>query len=80
MRNRNGTAIKAFDACMATHGVTIPAAKPVATPSARPTVAPSAKAAGIVRFLHGLSPDNAKVAAALKVCEVKLPGQAAVVS
>jgi len=69
---RNGTAIKAFDACMATQGVTIPTAKPAATPSATP----SAKPTGIDRFLHGLSPDSAKVAAALKVCESKLPDKA----
>jgi hypothetical protein len=36
----------------------------------------SVRPTGIDRFLHGLSPYNAKVAAALKVCEAKLPAKA----
>jgi hypothetical protein len=63
--NQKNAAAKAFDACMSAHGETIPAAQPTPAPSARPT--------GAARFLHGLNPANAQVAAALKACESKLP-------
>jgi hypothetical protein len=60
------TAFKAFDTCMADHGVTIPSTRP-AEPPQEDNTSPDD------RFLNGLNPDNAKVAAALKACESKLP-------
>ncbi len=68
----NQAAVKAFDACMAAQGEAIPSTRPTAMPSPRPTSARS----GIDRFLRGLDPGNAKVAAALKACESKLPSSA----
>jgi len=60
------TAFKAFRACMADHGVTIPTTRP-AEPPQEDNTSPDD------RFLNGLNPNNAKVAAALKACESKLP-------
>ena len=51
---------------MASHGETIPTTRPTAPPSPAPSP-------GTDRFLNGLNPSNPKVAAALKVCESKLP-------
>jgi hypothetical protein len=50
---------------MSAHGETIPAKQPDPAASPKPT--------GTARFLHGLNPDNAQVAAALKACDSKLP-------
>jgi hypothetical protein len=67
--HKNSTAAtEAFDTCMTAQGETIPTKQPDPTSTA--------KATGVDRFLHGLNPDNAKVAAALKVCESKLPSAA----
>ena len=63
--SQKNTAVEAFDACMSAHGETIPARQPDPAASDRPT--------GAARFLHGLNPANAQVAAALKACESKLP-------
>ena len=63
--NQKNTALDAFDACMSAHGEAIPAKQPAPAASPAPT--------GPARFLHGLNPDNAQVAAALKACEAKLP-------
>jgi hypothetical protein len=60
-----GAALAAFRSCMSSHGETIP--------SARPTAPPSPGSSGPDRFLNGLNPGNAKVAAALKACQPKLP-------
>jgi hypothetical protein len=60
-----GAAFQAFRSCMSSHGETIPAA--------RPTAPPASASPGADRFLNGLNPDNPKVAAALKVCQSKLP-------
>jgi hypothetical protein len=62
------TAVEAFNTCMTAHGETVPAKQPDPTASPKPT--------GVDRYLHGLDPDNAKVAAALKACESKLPSAA----
>jgi hypothetical protein len=80
---QKNTAVEAFDACMAAHGETIPARQPAptasagSTASARPTTSAvptaAARPTGTARFLHGLNPANAQVAAALKACESKLP-------
>ena len=59
-------AFQAFRSCMSAQGEPIPATRPTAPP----TPAPSP---GADRFLGGLNPSNPKVAAALKVCESKLP-------
>jgi hypothetical protein len=61
-------AFQAFRTCMASHGVTIPAARPTAPPSPPASGAPRAG-----RFLNGLNPNDPKVAAALKACQSKLP-------
>lgn len=66
--HKNNAALEAFDACMTAHGETIPTKQPDPTSTAKPT--------GVDRFLHGLDPDNAKVAAALKACESELPSAA----
>jgi hypothetical protein len=58
-------AVEAFDACMKAHGETIPTKQPDPTASPKPT--------GVERYLHGLNPDSAAVAAALKACESDLP-------
>jgi hypothetical protein len=63
-------AFKAFRSCMTSHGVTIPTTRPTARPTATPSPGASPNAD---RFLNGLNPKNAKVAAALKACESKLP-------
>ena len=63
--NQKNTALEAFDTCMSAHGEAIPAKQPAPAASPAPT--------GPARFLHGLNPDNAQVAAALKACEAKLP-------
>jgi len=68
----NQAAVKAFDACMAAQGEAIPSTRPTAAPS---PAAASARS-GVDRYLRGLDPDNAKVAAALKACESKLPSSA----
>jgi len=60
------TAFKSFRSCMADHGVTIPTTRPAEPPQEDNTNPAD-------RFLNGLNPDNAKVAAALKACESKLP-------
>jgi hypothetical protein len=60
------TAFKAFRTCMADHGETIPTTRPAEPPQEDNTNPAD-------RFLNGLNPDNAKVAAALKACESKLP-------
>jgi len=70
---RDAAAVKAFDACMTAQGETIPT---TTKPTAKPMATPSAKPTGTDRFLHGLNPANAKVAAALKACESKLPTRA----
>jgi hypothetical protein len=57
-------AFQAFRSCMSSHGEPIPTTRPTAPPSS---------GSGTDRFLNGLNPDNAKVAAALKACESKLP-------
>jgi hypothetical protein len=62
---QKNTALEAFDACMSAQGEAIPAKQPDPAASPAPT--------GPARFLHGLNPDNAQVAAALKACEAKLP-------
>jgi hypothetical protein len=62
------TALAAFRTCMSAQGEPIPTA--TARPTAPPTTAPSP---GVDRFLGGLNASNPKVAAALKVCESKLP-------
>jgi len=67
--NQKNTALDAFDACMSAQGEAIPAKQPDPAASPAPT--------GPARFLHGLNPDNAQVAAALKTCEAKLPTAAA---
>jgi hypothetical protein len=59
-------AIQAFRSCMASHGETIPTTRPTAPPTSAPSP-------GTDRFLNGLNPSNAKVAAALKACQSKLP-------
>jgi hypothetical protein len=59
------SALASFRSCMSKHGEPIPATRPSSTP------APSASPAD--RFLNGLNPGNAKVAAALKACQSKLP-------
>jgi hypothetical protein len=59
------TAIKAFRSCMSKHGEPIP--------TTHPTAPPAAGSSSADRFLNGLNPDNAKVKAALKACESKLP-------
>jgi len=61
-------AFQAFRTCMSAQGEPIPT--PTARPTARPTTAPSP---GVDRFLGGLNASSPKVAAALKVCESKLP-------
>jgi hypothetical protein len=63
--NHQNAAVEAFDTCMTAHGETVPAAQPDPAASPKPT--------GVDRYLHGLNPDNVKVAAALKACESKLP-------
>jgi hypothetical protein len=68
--------VAAFDACMKAHGEPIPAQRrpnPAASPMASPQAAKGTKPTGIARFLHGLNPDNSKVAAAVKACESDLP-------
>jgi hypothetical protein len=82
-RNRANPAVEAFDACMKAHGEAIPARRPnpAASPMANSAASPMAssqaangeKPAGIARYLHGLNPDNAEVAAAVKACESDLP-------
>jgi hypothetical protein len=67
--NQKNTAVEAFNACMSAHGESIPAKQPDPAASPKPT--------GTARFLHGLNPDNAQVAAALKACDSKLPTTAA---
>lgn len=62
--DHKNAAVQAFDSCMSAHGEKIPAKQPNASASAKPT--------GVDRFLHGLNPSNAQVAAALKSCESKL--------
>jgi len=62
------SALAAFRSCMAAHGETIPATRPTASPSPAPSGSSFAD-----RLLNGLNPDNAKVAAALKACQSKLP-------
>jgi len=57
---------QAFRSCMSAQGEAIPTTRPTAPP----TPAPSP---GADRFLNGLNPSNPKVAAALKVCQAKLP-------
>lgn len=59
------TALQAFRSCMSAHGEAIP--------TTRPTSPPASGSSTADRFLNGLNPDNAKVAAALKACESKLP-------
>jgi hypothetical protein len=59
------SALASFRSCMSKHGEPIPTTRPTSTP------APSASPAD--RFLNGLNPGNAKVAAALKACQSKLP-------
>jgi hypothetical protein len=49
---------------MSAHGEPVPTARPTAPPGS---------GSGADRFLNGLNPDNAKVAAALKACQSKLP-------
>jgi hypothetical protein len=63
--NHKNAAVEAFDACMKAHGETIPTQQPDPTASPKPT--------GVERYLHGLNPDSAAVAAALKACESDLP-------
>jgi hypothetical protein len=65
-------AFQAFRTCMTSHGVTIPATRPTAPPSP-PASPPASGAPRAFRFLNGLNPNNAKVAAALKACQSKLP-------
>jgi hypothetical protein len=60
-----GSALTSFRSCMSSHGEPIPTTRPTATPAAGSSPAD--------RFLNGLNPGNAKVAAALKACESKLP-------
>jgi hypothetical protein len=69
---RFAAAFQAFRTCMASHGVTIPTARPTAPPT-RPASPPASGAPGPGRFLNGLNPDNPKVAAAVKACQSKLP-------
>jgi hypothetical protein len=59
------SALASFRSCMSKHGEPIPNTRPSSTP------APSTSPAD--RFLNGLNPGNAKVAAALKACQSKLP-------
>jgi hypothetical protein len=59
-------AFQAFRSCMASHGETIPTARPAAPPTSAPS-------SGTDRFLNGLNPSNPKVAAALNACQSKLP-------
>jgi hypothetical protein len=59
------SALTAFRSCMSSHGEPIPTTRPTSTPAAGSSPAD--------RFLNGLNPSNAKVAAALKACESKLP-------
>jgi hypothetical protein len=63
-------AFKAFRSCMSAHGEAIPTTRPTARPTATPSPGASPNPD---RFLNGLNPNNAKVAAALKACESKLP-------
>jgi hypothetical protein len=65
-------AFKAFRTCMSSHGVTIPTTRPTARPTPTGTPSPGATP-NPDRFLNGLNPKNAKVAAALKACDSKLP-------
>ncbi len=65
------SAFEAFRSCMSAHGEPIPTTRPTASPTA--TASPAAGSSPADRFLNGLNPDNAKVAAALKACESKLP-------
>jgi hypothetical protein len=66
---RFAAAFQAFRTCMASHGETIPSARPTAPPASPPASgAPRAD-----RFLNGLNPADPKVAAALKACQPKLP-------
>jgi hypothetical protein len=58
-------AFRAFRSCMSAHGEPIPTTRP------KPSTANGSSP--VDRFLNGLNPDNAKVAAALKACESKLP-------
>ena len=67
--NQKNTALEAFNACMSAHGETIPPKQPDPAATPKPT--------GTARFLHGLNPGNAQVAAALKACDSKLPTTAA---
>lgn len=67
--NQKNTADSAFSACMSAHGEAIPTKQPDPAASPKPT--------GTARLLHGLNPDNAQVAAALKACGAKLPTPAA---
>ncbi len=59
------TAIKAFRTCMSDHGESIPTTRPSSPPTAGSSFAD--------RLLNGLNPSNAKVAAAVKACQSKLP-------
>lgn len=59
------SALASFRSCMSSHGEPIPTTQPTSTPAAGSSPAD--------RFLNGLNPSNAKVAAALKACESKLP-------
>jgi hypothetical protein len=66
---RFGAAFQAFRACMASHGEAIPTTRP----SPPPTSPPASGAPRAGRFLNGLSPNDPKVASALKACQSKLP-------
>ena len=66
---QKNNALETFNACMSAHGEAIPTKQPDPAASPKPT--------GTARFLHGLNPDNAQVAAALKACDSDLPTTAA---
>jgi hypothetical protein len=69
---QNSSALQAFQACLKTHGVILPTARPSGPPPSGATRAPGG-GQGAGPGLRGLKTSDPKVAAALKTCRPLLP-------